>query len=196
MNTLTRYLLGTTGALMMAANAGCFFIIDDNDEGDLSLNYVLLIPDAVTGLPAAALTCADAALEAVGDANETLFVRLSIGDDLNGDDFLDEGETFQSVAQSCNQFDANGDVAIDAGELGFLVGTYDAGAFSHFAVSLEDSAGFGIPFELAQGAGAFDRFAFGGGIEVFENDNFDIIFLDNNNNPQGLIGELQLFINF
>lgn len=196
MTTISRYLLGTAGALALLTGAACRNNNNNNDaEGDLSLSYVLLIPDE-NNLPAAAFTCADASLVAVNDANNTLFVRVAVGDDDNGNGILEANEEVESVASSCNQLDANGNGDVEANELGLFTGTFGAGTFDLFSVSLQDVGANPVQFELAQGGDPSDNFSFGGGIEVFEDDNFDIIFLDDAGNPQGLIGEIQIFIGF
>jgi hypothetical protein len=182
MNKFSRFLLGSAGAFAMAANAGCFFIIED-PEGDIALNYVILVPDANDG---------------DGDLNFDEPVAIRSCDEVDAQfltvEVFSGNNAIAFASQGCNQEDLDNDNILQAEDLGFFQGTFPAGTFDSFQISLEDSNGDRIPIALSNtGAGDFAIF---GAVEVFANDVNLLPFQQDPNGPPTLVDELQLFVGF
>lgn len=171
------HVLGAAGILILA---GC------GPRGGVEFDYVLLIDDGAGGIIAAD-SCGAAGVDSV---------RFAVGNDLDANGVLDDGEELDSFEFGCNQSDANLDGNITADELGQVLinRVIDAGTYDSFSISFLDAAGGFVQWAQQPVPGA-NVFTFQGA----EGTSFtrgDITFLPFQGDGNQVAQELQVFVNF
>jgi hypothetical protein len=160
------HVLSAAGILIFAGCGG---------RGGVEFDYVLLFDNA--GVIAAAANCDDVGIDTV---------RFAVGNDLDGDGLLAEGEELDSI--------------IDANEFGKVLvnRVLDADLYDSFSVSFLDANGGFVLWAQAPVAGS-QTFTFQGaaGTEITRG---DVLFLPFDADPASpfapLADELQVFVNF
>jgi hypothetical protein len=169
------HVLGAVGLLTLV---GC------GNRGGVDFDYVLLFND--NGNVAAAANCG-----VVGVSD----VRFAVGNDLDGNNTLEEAEELDFIIAACNQSDANGDGVIGVEDLGSVLfnRVIDAGTYDSFSISFLDNAGNFVPWQTVDVDIDAEIFTFQGNTTFTKGDITVLPFIGDG---AQVADELQVFFGF